>query len=107
MDGHLGLGLVCTGVAAAANLLGGALATVRRWDDAVLRSAVALGAGFMLAACLLRMLPESAHLTRLAPALALGGYLLVHLFEHTVAPHFHFGEETHPERLSATAGVSA
>ena len=28
--------------------------------------------------------------------------------EHTVAPHFHFGEETHPELLvSARAGVSA
>jgi len=29
----------------------------------------------------------------------LGGYLLIQLFEHTIAPHFHFGEETHPEHL--------
>ena len=27
------------------------------------------------------------------------GYFGVHLFEHTVAPHFHFGEEVHPEAL--------
>jgi zinc transporter ZupT len=27
------------------------------------------------------------------------GYFGVHLFEHTFAPHFHFGEETHPEAL--------
>ena len=25
------------------------------------------------------------------------GYFLVHLFEHTLVPHFHFGEETHTE----------
>src|SRR5262249_58451283 len=27
------------------------------------------------------------------------GYFGVHLFEHTVAPHFHFGEEVHREAL--------
>jgi ZIP family zinc transporter/zinc and cadmium transporter len=106
-DGHLGLGLLCVVLAAGANLLGGAVVTLRRWDDRVLRYAVALGAGFMLAAVLLKMLPESARLTPLAAPLVLGGYLLVHLVEHTVAPHFHFGEETHPEQLSAAAGVTA
>ena len=29
--------------------------------------------------------------------LLLAGYLLIQLFEHTIAPHFHFGAETHPE----------
>jgi ZIP family zinc transporter/zinc and cadmium transporter len=53
------------------------------------------------------MLPESARLTELAPGLILLGYLLIHLFEHTVAPHFHFGEEVHPEALSGSAGASA
>ena len=32
--------------------------------------------------------------------LVLAGYFLVHFFEHTVAPHFHFGEETHHEEIS-------
>src|SRR4029434_8094771 len=32
-----------------------------------------------------------------AMTLLLGGYLLIQLFEHTLAPHFHFGAETHPE----------
>src|SRR5216683_288288 len=27
------------------------------------------------------------------------GYFLVHLFEHILAPHFHFGEETHSEMM--------
>src|SRR5690349_19756985 len=61
----------------------------------------------MLAATLLRMVPESARLTRLAPTLVLAGYLLIHLFEHTVAPHFHFGEEVHHERMNVTARTSA
>jgi zinc transporter ZupT len=89
-------------------VLGGAMVTMReRWDDRVLRYFVALGAGFMLAAVLLKMLPESQRLVPHAPVLVLAGYLLLHLFEHTVAPHFHFGEETHPERLSPAAGASA
>jgi len=104
---NLGLGLLCVGLAAAANLLGGAVVTLRRWDDRLLRYAVALGAGFMLAAVILKMVPESQRLTPLAPVLVLAGYLLIHLFEHTVAPHFHFGEETHPELLSRNAGASA
>lgn len=107
MEAEVGLGFVCLALAALANLLGGAVVALRRWDDRVLRYAVALGAGFMLAAVILRMLPESSRLTPLAPALVLGGYLLIHLFEHTVAPHFHFGAETHPEQLSARASASA
>src|SRR5207249_308229 len=106
-DGHVGLGFACVALAAAANLLGGAVVTLRRWDDRFLRYAVALGAGFMLAAVLLKMLPESARLTPVAPGLVLAGYLLIHLFEHTVAPHFHFGAEVHPEQLGGSAGVSA
>jgi ZIP family zinc transporter/zinc and cadmium transporter len=53
------------------------------------------------------MMPETARLTPWWTMLVLGGYLIVHLFEHTVAPHFHFGEETHPEHLGPAAGVSA
>src|SRR5882762_2140130 len=107
-DARLGLGLLCVGLAAAANVLGGATVALRReWDDRVLRYCVALGAGFMLAAVLLKMLPESSRLTAAAPVLVLAGYLLIHLFEHTVAPHFHFGEEIHPEQMSARAGASA
>ena len=27
------------------------------------------------------------------------GYLIIHFFEHTVTPHFHFGEETHKDEF--------
>src|SRR5207248_11083623 len=39
------------------------------------------------------------------PALVLAGYLAVHLTQHTVTPHFHFGEETHA--VHRLAGPSA
>jgi ZIP family zinc transporter/zinc and cadmium transporter len=42
------------------------------------------------------MLPEAlARGGRGAAIAALAGYVLVHLAQHTLAPHFHFGEETH------------
>lgn len=105
---QLGLSFLCVTLAAAANVLGGATVAARgAWDDRVLRYFVALGAGFMLAAVLLKMMPEASRLVPYASVLVLGGYLVIHLFEHTVAPHFHFGEETHPERLSRSASVSA
>jgi ZIP family zinc transporter/zinc and cadmium transporter len=40
--------------------------------------------------------------------LILVGYLLVQAAEHTVSPHFHFGEETHHDvMLGSRVGVSA
>ena len=89
------------GVAAAgANVVGGLLVAVkRRWDEVLLKYFIALGAGFMLGAAFLGMMPESVRLTPLAPLLILLGYLVIHFFEHTLAPHFHFGEETHLEAV--------
>jgi zinc transporter ZupT len=82
-------------IAAAADVVGALLVTsAHRSGRAPLRYFVAGGAGFMLAAAFVRMLPESAHVPH-AFLFVLVGYFGVHLFEHTVAPHFHFGEETH------------
>lgn len=86
--------------AAAANVFGGYVVTRRKhWNEAFLKYFIGLGAGFMLAAVFLRLLPESLRLSPLGPALLLAGYFLVHFFEHTVAPHFHFGEETHDDLM--------
>jgi ZIP family zinc transporter/zinc and cadmium transporter len=95
--------------AAAANVAGGLIVISRRhWNEVFLKYFLALGAGFMLAAVFLRMVPESMKLSNDAGLLVLGGYLLVHFFEHTVAPHFHFGEEVHNELMMDPAvGVSA
>lgn len=100
-------------LAALANFVGGLLlikSGAHRFGERFLKYLVALGAGFMLAAIFIEMLPETVHIwtesykgVNAAKAvggsmtLLLGGYLLIQLFEHTIAPHFHFGAETHPE----------
>src|SRR5277367_2624687 len=84
--------------AAAANVFGGAIIVQRHWERRYLRYFVALGAGFMLATALVEMVPESLELRgKDAAFLVLLGYLIIHFFEHTVTPHFHFGEETHKD----------
>lgn len=105
-------------LAAAADLIGGFFVIRRQWSREYLKYFVALGAGFMLAVALLDMVPESLRLASAKPfalypqsvgaanewaevmVFVLVGYLLVHFFEHTLAPHFHFGEETHLEELA-------
>lgn len=97
------MGLLLGLVAAAANI-GGGLAVVRRpWQPQYLRYFIALGSGYMLAAALLEMLPESIALLGSAAAVwMLGGYLLIHLVEHTLSAHFHFGEEVHAEEVAGS-----
>ena len=69
--------------AAGANVFGGAIIVQRNWERSYLRYFVALGAGFMLATALVEMVPESIQLRgSYAGFLILGGYLLVHFFEH-------------------------
>lgn len=105
----LGWSLLLGTVAAAANVAGGLIIVSRRhWNEIALKYFIALGAGFMLAATFLRMLPESLALSPRAPLLILAGYFLVHFFEHTVAPHFHFGEEVHRDvMVNPAVGFSA
>jgi ZIP family zinc transporter/zinc and cadmium transporter len=95
--------------AATANVVGGVVVISRKhWNELVLKYFIALGAGFMLAATFLRMLPESLALSPHAPLLMLGGYFVVHFFEHTIAPHFHFGEEVHGDvMMNPAVGFSA
>src|SRR5436305_4729814 len=60
----------------------------------------------MLAVALVELLPEAfARSGAAAPGLVLAGYLAVHLTQHTLTPHFHFGEETHA--VNRVAGTSA
>ena len=92
-----GLGLV----AAAGNLIGGYFVVHKDWPRKFLQYFLALGAGYMLAVAFVEVIPESVRLSGESALLyVLIGYFLVHLFEHTLAPHFHFGEETHCEEVS-------
>jgi len=94
--------------AAAANIFGGAIIVQKHWERSYLKYFVALGAGFMLATAIVEIVPESLRLQGDSAAyLVLLGYLIIHFFEHTVSPHFHFGEETHAaEFVHAHKGYS-
>jgi ZIP family zinc transporter/zinc and cadmium transporter len=57
---------------------------------------VALSAGFMVSVALLDLAPDAIKTHGDSAGLViLIGYLLVHFTQHTLAPHFHFGEEVH------------
>jgi ZIP family zinc transporter/zinc and cadmium transporter len=95
MVAHLAL----AAVAAAADVAGAFVVTAaHKAGRAPLRYCVAAGAGFMLSAAFVRMLPEATNVPH-SFLFVLIGYFGVHLFEHTVAPHFHFGEEVHGDAL--------
>lgn len=86
--------------AALANVFGGTIIVQRNWERRYLKYFIALGAGFMLATALLEVVPASLELSgRSGALLILAGYLIIHFFEHTLAPHFHFGEEVHQDEF--------
>jgi len=103
LAGALSLG----GAAAAANVIGAWAVT--RSAKASLRFIeviVAFAAGFMLSLAIVGAIPEAlARKPVEGAAVVLLGYLLVHLSQHTLTPHFHFGEETHS--VSRVASHSA
>lgn len=87
-------------MASIANVAGGWIVSSRSAiRHTVLNVLISLGAGFMLAAAISEVIPRSIRLNAAAPAIVLAGYLFVHLVEHTISTHFHFGEETHPEQV--------
>ena len=92
-------GLLYSALAALGDVLGGLLVLMRkRHSDNVLAILVGFGAGFMLGVALLDMVPAGLEAEGGALAILIG-YLLVHLTQHTLTPHFHFGEETHDEAM--------
>jgi ZIP family zinc transporter/zinc and cadmium transporter len=100
--------LILGAIAALADVAGGLVLVRAHGVEKYLRYFVALGAGFLMATAVLEMTPESLRLNaRLAPALIMAGYCAVHLLEHTINAHFHFGEETHAhEFVSGRTGYS-
>lgn len=105
-------------IVALANVLGGMIlfpTGIYKHYKKLLKYLLALGAGFMLAVTFIEILPKTINLWQTNPnlpaagenlylpmVLLLGGYLLTQFFEHTIAPHFHLGEEVHPDHLIST-----
>ena len=96
------------GVAAAvANVLGAVAVTSRTaWSLRALDAILSFAAGFLIAVSVIDLVPESIKIAGpIAPAIILGAYVLVHITQHTIGRHFHFGEETHS--VSELVSVSA
>jgi zinc and cadmium transporter len=100
--------LILGALAGFADIVGGLVLVRRNWPHHYLRYFIALGAGFMMAVAFLDMIPDSMRFSAAwTPALVLIGYCIIHLLEHTITPHFHYGEETHQhEFLHAHTGWS-
>ena len=80
-----------------------------------LKYLLALGAGFMLAVTFFEIIPKTILIWQKAEgaddnlyvpmSLLLVGYLLTQFLEHTIAPHFHLGEEVHVENTLPTSSA--
>lgn len=107
-------------IAALGNIFGGLIlfpTGVHKTYKKSLKYILALGAGFMLGVIFIDVLPEVISLWQkksnssgsevffVPMILLLAGYLLTQFFEHTIAPHFHLGEEVHSEHLISTKSV--
>ena len=94
-------------LAAAGNIFGAAAITARpRWSPRTLELLLAFSAGFLVVVAIVGLLPEALeHGGARAAVIILLGFLLVHLTQHALVGHFHFGEETH--HVSRAVSVSA
>jgi Predicted divalent heavy-metal cations transporter len=93
--------------AAAANVLGAVAVTSRATRSLkALDAMLSFAAGFLISVSLIDLFPDSIVVAgRVAPFVVLIAYVLVHLTQHTIGRHFHFGEETHS--VSEIVSVSA
>jgi zinc and cadmium transporter len=105
----LNAALVYALVAAGANLAGGLVITTASPRGRLSqRLLIGFGAGFMLAVAFLAMIPHAMEQSSGAALGILTGYLLVHLTQHVLVRHFHFGEETHGhEMVGRWVGITA
>lgn len=93
--------------AAGANILGAVAVTSRaNWSLRALDASLSFSAGFLISVSVVDLFPESVKVVGAsAPAIILAAYVLVHMTQHVIGRHFHFGEETHS--VSEIVSVSA
>lgn len=96
-------------LASLATLFGGWLVvTFLQGRRSVMRQMSGVAAGYLLAATLVRIIPEALEQGGESMAFwVLGGYLLVHVMEHGITTHFHYGEETHHHVGGTWTGILA
>jgi zinc transporter ZupT len=112
--------IVFGAVAGLANVIGGLIlfpTRIHKNYKGLLKYVLAMGAGFMLGVTFIDVLPEvvelwlkqetgqASEILIFPMILLLAGYLLTQFFEHTIAPHFHLGEEIHHDHLISTSSA--
>ncbi|GIU82916.1 MAG: hypothetical protein D6687_04650 [Acidobacteria bacterium] len=104
--------LLLGSLAALGNILGGLIlfpSEIYRKLKPFLTYILALSAGFMISVIFVEILPkvdalrkQTDEITFSPMVLLLAGYMATQFFEHTIAPHFHLGEEVTGENLIST-----
>jgi zinc transporter ZupT len=86
--------LIWFAAAAALGNVVGAWAVVRHLSRSLhaIEAGIAFGAGFMLAVAVIEVFPVALKEGVGAAWFVLGGYLAVHVAQHVLIPHFHYGE---------------
>ncbi|MCL1894345.1 MAG: ZIP family metal transporter [Holophagaceae bacterium] len=74
----------------------------------IMRYVSGMAAGYLVSVTIVRITPEALHYGGEQMVFwILGGFLFVHVIEHGITPHFHYGEESHEHEGSATTGIMA
>lgn len=95
-------------ITALANLLGGVIVVRRKWSAQSLNYLMAFSAGFLLTIAILDLIPEGIDKASGNSVFILLGFLTLFAFQRILTTHFHFGYETHKEKLSEkAAGIGA
>lgn len=81
------------------NAIGAMLIPKKVSHHSIINVSMSVGSGSMIGVVVLEMIPESMELTEKAPLFLGIGFMVAHFFEHIIAPHFHFGEETHEAEI--------
>lgn len=101
-------GALLYGLAAAGANVVGALAVTSRtgWSVRALDGLLSFAGGFLISVSVVDLFPDAVRVAGpSAPIVVLAAYVLVHITQHTIGRHFHFGEETHS--VSEMVSVSA
>lgn len=93
------LALFLSIIAGLADVLGGFLATVKKFDNKILGYFIAISSGFILAVTILDLYPEVIRNLDQGPLLILIGFALIFILDNFFAVHAHEGKEGHEHTM--------
>lgn len=88
-----------------ANLVGGFIVVRKEWSPKALTYLMAFSAGFLLSIGILDLMPEGLENSPENGIYILIGFLVLFSFQRILTTHFHFGYETHEDKLSKKRAV--